>query len=165
MGSVYIRGGRGERETLLSLAALAAAAAAERIVSWIGGKKGEKAAWRNERRHFRLYDSQRRDGGPCDGGSHLELFLPGLTRRASDDIYIRRSVPGKLDYAVENFGVKTVSDCRGGKTPDFTKDAVCSIEDLYWRVSERERIPGSFSEEERKNGGTRCSYAGMFPGE
>lgn len=34
--------GSGERETLLSLAALAAAAAAERIVSWIGGRRARK---------------------------------------------------------------------------------------------------------------------------
>ena len=51
---------------------------------------------------------------------------------------------GKLDYAVENFGVKTVSDCRGGKTPDFTKDAVCSIEDFVLACVREGEDPGEF---------------------
>lgn len=35
---------------------------------------------------------------------------------------------GKLDYAKEHFGIKTVCDCREGREPDFALDAICGLE-------------------------------------
>ena len=35
---------------------------------------------------------------------------------------------GKLEYAQENFNIKTVSDCSGGEAPNFAKDAIYGIE-------------------------------------
>lgn len=56
---------------------------------------------------------------------------------------------GKLTYALENLGVKTVSDCTDGSCPDFTKDAVYGIEGFVLEAVRRGEDAGMFFRERR----------------
>lgn len=51
---------------------------------------------------------------------------------------------GKLDYAVENFEIETVCDCRDGKEPDFSMDAVCGLEGFVRKCADEDRDATEF---------------------
>ena len=48
---------------------------------------------------------------------------------------------GKLDYAQENFDIKTVCDCSDGAAPDFAADAIYGIEGFVKRQSQESVLP------------------------
>src|SRR5699024_10298620 len=92
-------------------------------------KDGQKASRRNGRRCFRIHASEGRDGGLSCDGSYMEHIFDCAVKEKRQMIFIfGGAYQGMLTYALENLGVKTVSDCTDGSCPDFTKDAVYGIE-------------------------------------
>ena len=56
---------------------------------------------------------------------------------------------GKLEYARENFKVKTICDCSKGEEPDFAKAAVCGIEGFVRRCAREGGDPVAFFRESK----------------
>ena len=57
---------------------------------------------------------------------------------------------GKLDYAKENFDIKTVFDCRDGSEPDFSADAVCGMEGFVLSCVKEGKEAADFFREARQ---------------
>ncbi|MDO4546197.1 MAG: bifunctional adenosylcobinamide kinase/adenosylcobinamide-phosphate guanylyltransferase [Bacillota bacterium] len=56
---------------------------------------------------------------------------------------------GKLEYARENFNVKTVCDCSDGSRPDFSMDAVYGIEGYVLDCVRKGREAADFFKENK----------------
>lgn len=51
---------------------------------------------------------------------------------------------GKLDFARENFDIKSVSDCRGGETPAFDADVIYGIDGFVMECVKSGKEPADF---------------------
>ena len=118
MGAFIADVGAAEKQTLMSLAALALGGFHGKGRILVQRKDGQKAARRNERRYFWIHDSEGRDGGlSCDGSYMEHIFYCAVKEKRQMIFIFGGAYQGKLTYALENLGVKDSERLYGRELP------------------------------------------------